>query len=563
MSRRIEIELTSARPDGSWTWRAAGAREPKGVLDGSILPAGASVGDVLRADADVMIDGIDIVAVLPPKGSRKEPERLQLLGGDKPFDPVVQTLVPGARPRRDDRDRPPRDRDAPPRDGERRDRRPRPDARQGDRSGPSRERRPRPEGSSTETRERAERAPRPPRERRERPPRPPVPELPQRPKPKRLRPGRTHRSAFLAELPEEHRPVAEQVLRGGIPAVRQALAEQNEQLKAEGKPEIKPGGVLALAENLLPKARAAEWLDRGEAALHDLAELDLRDLRSVVAAAGDPVVARDERTVDVAAKLREGLSQRQEQEYQEWLTDIEAALGVGRSIRALRLSSRPPKAGVRFPPELSARLAQAASAALTADATADRWVAVLEAVAYSPVRTQVLPVSIPATVPDEVKAVATRLAPLLPDIAKQLGIEPPPAGARAPRPPRPQSRKPGPKGKAGPKDAKPTAPGGAKAPPVIPPPPADDAAEATRQGSEPGPKPVDVPATGPADQVPETKTEASPDAPEPQPADAGHAPVEQAPAGEPAEPAPAPQDTGPSDETPGGPASVASDDAST
>ena len=37
MARRIEIELTSARPDGTWTWRAAGAREPKGVLDGKLL----------------------------------------------------------------------------------------------------------------------------------------------------------------------------------------------------------------------------------------------------------------------------------------------------------------------------------------------------------------------------------------------------------------------------------------------------------------------------------------------------------------------------------------------
>ena len=41
MSRRIDIELTSARPDGTWTWRAAGAQEPKGVLEGSILPGGS------------------------------------------------------------------------------------------------------------------------------------------------------------------------------------------------------------------------------------------------------------------------------------------------------------------------------------------------------------------------------------------------------------------------------------------------------------------------------------------------------------------------------------------
>ncbi len=31
MSRRIDIELTSALPDGSWTWRAAGARKPNGA----------------------------------------------------------------------------------------------------------------------------------------------------------------------------------------------------------------------------------------------------------------------------------------------------------------------------------------------------------------------------------------------------------------------------------------------------------------------------------------------------------------------------------------------------
>ena len=32
MSSRIEVELTSQREDGTWTWRAAGARQPKGVV---------------------------------------------------------------------------------------------------------------------------------------------------------------------------------------------------------------------------------------------------------------------------------------------------------------------------------------------------------------------------------------------------------------------------------------------------------------------------------------------------------------------------------------------------
>jgi hypothetical protein len=68
MPRRIEVELTSARDDGTWTWRAAGARQPKGSLEGSLLYAGAKVGDVVRADADFDIDGITIISVLPPRG---------------------------------------------------------------------------------------------------------------------------------------------------------------------------------------------------------------------------------------------------------------------------------------------------------------------------------------------------------------------------------------------------------------------------------------------------------------------------------------------------------------
>ena len=63
MSRRIEIELTSSRPDGSWTWRAAGAREPKGVLDGTLLSQGSKPGDVVKAEAEFDIDGITIVSI--------------------------------------------------------------------------------------------------------------------------------------------------------------------------------------------------------------------------------------------------------------------------------------------------------------------------------------------------------------------------------------------------------------------------------------------------------------------------------------------------------------------
>jgi hypothetical protein len=49
--------------------------------------------------------------------------------------------------------------------------------------------------------------------------------------------------------------------------------------------------------------------------------------------------------------------------------DIDAAIGVGRVVRALKLSSQPPKAGVRFPAELSAKLSAAATGNLTPDAS--------------------------------------------------------------------------------------------------------------------------------------------------------------------------------------------------
>src|SRR4029078_6218649 len=112
----------------------------------------------------------------------------------------------------------------------------------------------------------------------------------------RLKPGRAHRSAVLADLPEEQRPVAERALQGGLPAVRPAVNEQSVRRKAEGKPEVPAAVLLSMAEGLLPRLRVAEWLDRADAAKADIDDLAMRDLRSVVAAGEDPTGARDEQT---------------------------------------------------------------------------------------------------------------------------------------------------------------------------------------------------------------------------------------------------------------------------
>ncbi len=67
VARRIEIELTSAWPDGTWTWRAAGALNPRGTVDASLLYETAKAGDVVRAEAEFGIDGITVVSVEPPR----------------------------------------------------------------------------------------------------------------------------------------------------------------------------------------------------------------------------------------------------------------------------------------------------------------------------------------------------------------------------------------------------------------------------------------------------------------------------------------------------------------
>ena len=412
MPRRIDIELTSSRDDGTWTWRAAGARAPKGNVAAAVLPADAKVGDVLKVDAEFFVDGIEITGVVPTKGTRKEPERLELLGGTGADEPLVTTTLA---PRRGG------DRDRGPRRGGDRPRGPRPegDSRDGDRRGgrPAGERGhgPRREGAEGSSREGA----RPPR--RARPEPPPVPVV-ERPKAKRLRAAKVHRSALLESLPEEQRPVAEQLVLGGLPAVRQAIEKQNAERTAAGEPPIAAGPLIEMAEKLVSRVRAAEWRDRAEAAQRDLEQLDLRDLRSVVSASGD--AGKDAEARALADELKAGLAARVEAEHTTWLEELTATVDVGRVVRALRLSSRPPKAGAPLPADLAARLTATASEALTADASAERWVAVLDALAFSPVRDKVIPASLPTDLHADVRTTIARLATRIPKIAHIFEIQP-------------------------------------------------------------------------------------------------------------------------------------------
>lgn len=225
------------------------------------------------------------------------------------------------------------------------------------------------------------------------------------------------------------------MLRGGIPAVRQAVEDQNKKARDAGEPEIRADALLAMAEGLLPKLRWAEWRDRADAAVADVDGISLRDLRAVVAGSD---VARDDESRDIAVRLRQALDRRTAAESESWLDDISTSLTEGRVVRALRASARPPQPGVRFPADLANRLSAAAAEAMTPETTPDRWAALLEAVCASPVRRSVQPKGLPPAPGEELLKAVRQAVGRVPALAQLVGV----AGERPARPPRPPDARP-------------------------------------------------------------------------------------------------------------------------
>ncbi|HEY6415782.1 MAG TPA: hypothetical protein VIX41_06080, partial [Acidimicrobiales bacterium] len=110
-------------------------------------------------------------------------------------------------------------------------------------------------------------------------------------------------------------------------------------------------------------------------------------------------------------------------------------LRAGRVVRALRLSSRPPKAGAPIPGDLANQLVEGASSALTAETGQERWATVLDALAFSPIRRRVVPQSLPTKLSPQLRATVARLGTRLPEIAHIFAIEPEESTGRAPRSP--------------------------------------------------------------------------------------------------------------------------------
>jgi hypothetical protein len=416
MPRRIDIELTSKTGDGSWTWRAAGARQPKGVVEGSLVPSGEAVGAVLRAEVEVGLEGIEVLtltSVKPARTPEAAPGRIEVVGTPKRAPDVSVILAPtsGKRPRR-------RDEDGEDGGGRRERRGGRGASGPGGGGG----------GGGGDGERRGERgAGRPGGPRRPGGQRPGDGEGPRGRGERPTVPTSTvHRNAMLAGLRPEQIPVAEQLMRGGLPAVRQAIEAQNAAARTSGKPPAASEALLSMAEELLPGVKLAEWKDRASVAQTQGKEYRLRELRAVVAASR--TVMLDEEGRALAKSLHESLDQRTTALKDEWLARITNALNDGRVLQAVEASIRPPEPGTRCPAELAVRLAAATGEAMTAELAPEEWLKLLDAAVASPVRRTVKPVGIPD---DEVAKQAARHASgSVPALAKLLGLRIPPPPPR-------------------------------------------------------------------------------------------------------------------------------------
>ncbi len=439
MAHRIDVELTSHTGESTWTWRAAGAKQPRGTVDADLVPAGSRVGSVLRAEVETTLDGTTVVALLPEKARSegRAAQRIEVTGPERGGPDVKVMLAGKARPRRGEPSgsaRRPSGRGPtgePSGDGGAG--RTRSGAAGRTRSGAAGRTR---SGAAGRTRSGAAPDGGPGQGRRAAGSRPDGNRAgPRRDSSRRLSPSSTFRNAALATLRPEQLPVAEQLLRGGIPAVRQAIEEQNARARADNRPEVTPGPLLTMAEELLPMVNLATWKDRAFAARAAGRDVPLRELRSIVAAAS--TVTLDDEGREMASALRGSLDERVTALRNGWVERITSALDQGRVADAVRASIRPPEPAARLSAELAVRLAEAAGQAMATDTPAGDWLALLDVVVDSPVRRTVRPQGLPTGADDQLLAAARKASGYVPELARLMGIPiPPPPGPRRPVPAR-------------------------------------------------------------------------------------------------------------------------------
>ena len=391
---KIDVEITSKRENGDWTWRAVGARQPKGTINASLVPTESAVGSQFSVETEHYLDGIVVTKVFDKKQTSGKGETLEILGSGKENDLVTTKLAKNKKNKKFAKDSPSSK------------------SRRSERSGDKKSfvKKDKPvSNSNRKVRNTEGRKPQNGKKQQS---------TNQFPKSKRLKAKRDHRNEALKQLPDEMKRIAEILVQKGLPGLRDSIDAQNEIAKKAGEPEIPNDLLLKLAEQIYPNLRTAEWLDRADGALRGIESVDLRDIRSVIVASEN--VQKNDSVRSLSEALKEGFNKRVESDQNNWLKEVISTLKEGRVVRALRLSSRPPKAGFPLPEDLLQALTEATNKALTSDATQSRWGTIAEAAAFSPVHDKVVPEGVPENPNEELIKIIRRISSKAPSIVKNF-----------------------------------------------------------------------------------------------------------------------------------------------
>ena len=103
---KIDVEITSKRENGDWTWRAVGARQPKGTINASLLPTESAVGSQFSVETEHYLDGIVVTKVFDKKQTSGKGETLEILGSGKENDLVTTKLAKNKKNKKFSKDSP-------------------------------------------------------------------------------------------------------------------------------------------------------------------------------------------------------------------------------------------------------------------------------------------------------------------------------------------------------------------------------------------------------------------------------------------------------------------------
>ena len=402
----------------------AGARQPKGVVEASLVPEDQEVGSVLRAEVETGLEGIEVISLSEAKPTRSPEKsgRIEVVGTPKRAPDVSVILAPGSGKRSRRRDE----------DGDERE-----------------DRRPGRGGSVAIVRAAVARAARAALA--EAVPAPaivpaagaavPVAAAPVDPGPDA--PGRvTDARRAVSALSHPRRPciatpcwprfvLSRSPWRSSCcAAVCQRCARQSMPRTQRPRLPVSP---------LCPPTRCWPWrtsscpssswpTGRTGPRPRRSAGKDfrLRELRAVVAASRTVILDEDGRAL--AKSLQESLDKRTTALREEWLARITNAIKDGRIQQALEASIRPPEPGTRCPADLAVQLAAAAGEAMTAELPPEEWMRMLDAVVALPCA----PHGQGRRHPDDevARQAARHAAGSVPALAKLLGLRIPPPPPR-------------------------------------------------------------------------------------------------------------------------------------